>query len=394
MTNTWYYYDFFGNKKGPIDWETLRRLAVSGKIFPNTQIVTPEGQTKQASKIAGLQFVTNTSANNPASTTPSEQPNYDPMETVQEILNTFRQTDFKKEIIPVDADNAAKLFKDPIFWIVFALGILPLLITSVQDAQIQLYGLLFFFAMLWGGILRGLVLKSSDSVVLPVAAFFITGIVGVNTLFFVYSHFLPSFYLKMPDAENPLIRLIGYIFQVGVCEELCKIVPVVLYLIWKRKKASPIMMLLIGVFSGLGFAAFENVGYAISHMVAGAENIAQTIESVLTSQSEEQAVQELQTGSLNAARQTLSAMTTMMLRSVSLVFAHAIWTGIFSYYIICATTSGKRWVVLCCLGLAVPMVLHGVYDWLCDLEPGFAALIIGGSFILFYGYLSKIRESR
>lgn len=394
MTNTWYYYDFFGNKKGPIDWETLRRLAVSGKIFPNTQIVTPEGQTKQASKIAGLQFVTNTSANNPASTTPSEQPNYDPMETVQEILNTFRQTDFKKEIIPVDADNAAKLFKDPIFWIVFALGILPLLITSVQDAQIQLYGLLFFFAMLWGGILRGLVLKSSDSVVLPVAAFFITGIVGVNTLFFVYSHFLPSFYLKMPDAENPLIRLIGYIFQVGVCEELCKIVPVVLYLIWKRKKASPIMMLLIGVFSGLGFAAFENVGYAFLHMVAGAENIAQTIESVLTSQSEEQAVQELQTGSLNAARQTLSAMTTMMLRSVSLVFAHAIWTGIFSYYIICATTSGKRWVVLCCLGLAVPMVLHGVYDWLCDLEPGFAALIIGGSFILFYGYLSKIRESR
>jgi RsiW-degrading membrane proteinase PrsW (M82 family) len=391
--NYWYYYDFSGNKKGPIDWETLRRLADSGKIFPNTQIVTPEGQTKQASKIAGLQFGTSTSSNQQtASTSHSGQQNYDPMGTVQEILDTFRKTDFKKEIIPIDADNAAGLFKDPIFWVVFALGVLPLLINSVQDIVIRLYGLLFFFAMLWGGILRGLVLKSSNSVVLPVIAFFFTGIVGANIMFFFY-RCLPSFYLNMPQPENnPLIQLFGFIFQVGFCEELCKILPVVLYLIWKRKKASPMMMLLIGVFSGLGFAAFENASYAGLHMEAGVENIVQIIEKITNAQSEEQVARELEAGSQNAAIYTLNAMLSMMLRSVSLVFAHAIWTGIFSYYIICAMTFGKRWTVFCCLGLAVPMVLHGVYDWLCGLEPGFAALVIGVSFVLFYGYLSKIRQ--
>jgi RsiW-degrading membrane proteinase PrsW (M82 family) len=397
INNNWYYFDFAGNKKGPIDWETFRQLAVSGKIVPNTQVITPDGQTKQAWKIAGIQFVTpdsvNNSLNKPSSTTPSEQPNYAPMKTALEILNTFRQTNFKKEIIPIDADNAIKIFKDPMFWVVLALGVLPLLITSVQDAEIQLYGLLFFFAMLWGGILRGLVLKSSDSLVLPVLSFFITGIIGVYVLFFLYEHSLPSFYYNMSNSENnPLIRLFGFIFQVGFCEELCKIMPAVFYLIWKRKKASPMMMILISVFSGLGFAAFENAGYALLHMVTGAENIQQTIGSILTAQSEEQAVQELQAGSLMAAGQTLNAMTSVMLRSMSLVFAHAIWSGIFAYYIICAVTSGKRWAVFCCLGLAVPMVLHGVYDWLCALEPGFAALIIGGSFILFYGDIAKIRK--
>ncbi|MDR1493431.1 MAG: PrsW family intramembrane metalloprotease [Planctomycetaceae bacterium] len=385
--NHWYYYDISGSKKGPVDWDAIRRLALSGKIVPNTQIVTPEGQTKQASKIDGLTF-------NASSTQKTEPPSMsNSLGTVQEILETFRATDFKKEIIPIDPDNAATLFKAPTFWVVFALGVLPLSITSFQDLQIQLYGLIFFFAMLWGGVLRGLVLKSSDSLILPVTSFFITGFIGVNTLFFFYTHCLPSFYLNIADdGNNPLIRLFGFIFQVGFCEELCKIAPVALYLIWKRKKASPMMALLIGVFSGLGFAAFENVVYATQNMERGLDNIIQTVLNSLEAQTEEQIKEEIQNGGIAALLHIHSAMISMMLRSVSLVFAHAIWTGIFTYYIICATTSGKRWVVLCCLGLAVPMVLHGVYDWLCGLQPGFAALIIGFSFILFYGYLSKIRQ--
>jgi RsiW-degrading membrane proteinase PrsW (M82 family) len=375
MADNWYYYDFSGNKLGPIDWETLRYLAASSKISPDTQIVTPEGQTTPASKITELQFGI-----------------FDPMGAVQEILDTFKKTDFKKEIIPIDANNAKEIFKDPIFWVVLTLGILPLLITSFNNIGLQTYGMLFFFAMLWGGIFRGLVLKSSSSIVFPIVAFFFTGIVGINTLLFCYNY-LPSVYMNMPNAENnPLIRLFGFVFQVGFCEEFCKILPVVLYLIWKRKKASPMMILLIGVFSGLGFAAFENINYAERNVSSGMENILQTFEKIMGSQNEDQIVQELQTGSLRAAMQTLGAMINVMLRSVSLVFAHAIWSGIFSYYILCAVTSGKRWVVFCCLGLAVSMVLHGVYDWLCDLQPVFAALIVGGSFILFYGYLSKIRQ--
>jgi len=381
--NHWYYYDISGNKKGPVNWDTIRHLAASGKIFPNTQLITPEGETKQASKVDGLNFNSSLPKNN------DPQPK-GKNGTIQEILETFRTTDFKKEIIPIDPDNAAVLFRDPAFWVVCILGVLPLSITSFQDLQFQLYGLLFFFAMLWGGILRGLVLRSSDSVVFPVIAFFFTGIIGVKTLLWTYNY-LPSVDLA-GETNNPIVQLFGFVFQVGFCEELCKIMPVILYFLWKRKKASPMMMLLIGVFSGLGFAAFENIGYAMKNMEHGYENIIETVSKALEAQSEEELINQVQSGGSMAVLHIHSGMISVMLRSVSLVFAHSIWTGIFSYYMICAVSSGKRCVVFCCLGLAVPMILHGVYDWLCGLEPGFAALIIGISFILFYGYLSKIRQ--
>jgi RsiW-degrading membrane proteinase PrsW (M82 family) len=245
--------------------------------------------------------------------------------------------------------------------------------------------------MLWGGVLRGLVLKSSDSLFLPVVSFFLTGLLGTRLLLSAY-YYLPSFYLDLTQHDNVILQLLGYIFQVGICEELCKIFPVVLYVIWKRKRTSPIMILLIGVFSGLGFAAFENVDYANQGMNRGVENIIETVKQLITAQNEEEIGEVVKNGGVMAILHIHGVMITTMLRSVSLVFAHAIFSGIFAYYIVYAMASGKRWAVFCCLGLAVPAVLHGIYDWLCGLQPAFAAFVICGSFILFYGYLSKIRE--
>ncbi|MDR1268696.1 MAG: PrsW family intramembrane metalloprotease [Planctomycetaceae bacterium] len=381
--NHWYYYDLTGSRKGPVDWNTLQQLAVAGKIFSNTQIETPDGVKKTAAKVDGLHF-----------NTAPQQPLQDNAQSiVQSIINSFRSTDYKEELLPITPDNMFVILRDKSFWVVLLLGVLPLSITSFQNLQIQLYGLLFFFAMLWGGVLRGLVLRSSDSVVLPVIAFFATGIIGVSALLTLYQYATPQFYLHLSDEEhNTFIRLFGFVFQVGLCEELCKIIPVIIYLAVKQKKASPMITLLIGVFSGLGFAAFENVGYAMQNMDASVGAMIETIHQLTQAKSEAEFHQTLQDGTLTTAVITHGAMVSAMLRSVSLVFAHSIWTGIFAYYLVCAMMTGKRWIVLVTLGLAVPMVLHGVYDWLCDLEPGFAALIIGISFILFFGYLTKIRQ--
>ncbi|MGL6194978.1 MAG: PrsW family glutamic-type intramembrane protease, partial [Thermoguttaceae bacterium] len=238
---------------------------------------------------------------------------------------------------------------------------------------------LFFFALLWGGLFRGLILKSSDSLILPVMAFFFTGLIGIGGLLSFYAC-LPKFYLEMANSSSPIIRLFGFVFQVGLWEELCKIVPVVLYLAYTRKHCSPNRLLLIGVFSGLGFAAFENISYSMLSIlntleqstggaqVAGAEGLAMGIASGVH-----------------------GAMVSILLRSMSLVFAHALWTGIFAYYLAMAFMAGHRWFVLCILGLLVSAGLHGLYDWFCGLQPVFAAGIIALSFILFFGYLSKIR---
>ncbi|MGL6225181.1 MAG: PrsW family intramembrane metalloprotease [Thermoguttaceae bacterium] len=300
-------------------------------------------------------------------------------EKTRQILNEFKETDFKSEIIPIDAQNAEMILRDPTFWVVFSLGVLPLMITSLQDGEMQLTGLLFFFALLWGGIFRGFVLKSTDHLILPVFAFFFTGLIGISLLRIVFSCF-PAFYLNLPDSPHVILRLFGSIFQTGLWEELCKIIPVVLYLLYKRTKCNPTMLLLIGVFSGLGFAAFENILYSTS-------SITGTIEKSISG---------AQNGGgeglvMGIAAGVHGAMVNVLLRSMSLVFAHALWTAIFSYYLALAFLTGKRWFVLCLLGLFIPAVLHGSYNWFCGLQPVFAAAIIAISFILFFGYLSKIR---
>ena len=43
------------------------------------------------------------------------------------------------------------------------------------------------------------------------------------------------------------------------------------------------------------------------------------------------------------------------------------------------------------VGILVAAVLHGAYDWLTGLQMTMAAAAAGFSFVLFYGYLSKLR---
>ncbi len=300
-------------------------------------------------------------------------------EKAKNILNEFRETDFKSEVIPVDASNLSILVGDMVFWVVLILGVLPLLIISLSEPGMQLIGMLFFFAMLWGGIFRGLVIKCTEKVGLPVAAFFFTGIIGINVLLFIYQ-FLPEFYITMSDSQSPVFRLLGYVFQVGLCEEICKVVPVLFYVLVKRRKASPMMIVLVGVFSGLGFAAFENIQYSI-RMIEGTSlrllhgNEMDGLEGALA----------------GAQAGTLEAMIVVMLRSISLVFAHAIWSGIFACFIAMAFIGNRRWFALTFIGLAVSAVTHGFYDWCCGVQQTFGAITIGVTFLLFYGYLSKIR---
>ena len=106
----------------------------------------------------------------------------------------FRLTDFKNEIIPIDESNIKILFKDTMFWVVLVLGVLPLLIGTLSDTELQYLGMLFFFAMIWGGLFRSVVLKSNEKVTLPIAAFFFTGIVGIFLLLHVFHPMFPRFY--------------------------------------------------------------------------------------------------------------------------------------------------------------------------------------------------------
>lgn len=114
------------------------------------------------------------------------------------------------------------------------MGVLPLLITTFTDGVNSLYGLLTFFAVLWAVIFKSFILDYSASLKYPIIAFIFTGVVGISWLL-IYHEYLPDFYRNMHESSNHLWSLAGWILQTGLNEEICKLLPVVIYLIWKRK---------------------------------------------------------------------------------------------------------------------------------------------------------------
>ncbi len=289
------------------------------------------------------------------------------------VLNDLKAMRFKDEVLPIDESNIGGLVKEFVFWAVTLLGIVPLLIVSISgaDAQFTLFAL--FFALVWGVIFKMFVLRDDSPWRFPIGALFFTGIVGIYVLLFIYRYLLPDFYLGMSDNESGLVSWLGFVFQVGVWEELTKAVPVLLYLRWKREQAEPMLIVVIGVFSGLGFAAFENLLYGDRAIMASVD---------LT----------LEYGEEGLEAGVQSAMIQAMLRSLSLVFCHAVWAGIVAYFIAVARLERGRWGAMIVVGIGVAAVLHGSYNWLTDVQMTMAAATAGFSFALFYGYVYKLRN--
>jgi len=157
--------------------------------------------------------------------------------TAQKVIEDLQQTSFKSEIIPVDKSNVVILCKNRVFWSVLTLGVTPILILTLGYSDLQLIALLFFFGMLWGAALRGVVVRSGEKIALPITAFFFTGFIGIP-LYFIVCVFQPEYYVALPYSENLILRLFGSIFHTGVWEELCKILPVIIYLWWKKRETN------------------------------------------------------------------------------------------------------------------------------------------------------------
>jgi RsiW-degrading membrane proteinase PrsW (M82 family) len=205
-----------------------------------------------------------------------------------------------------------------------------------------------------------------------IASLFFTGLIGLPGLLFVYQ-FLPAAFVKMPFSQYALVRLAGMIAMVGISEELLKVFPVVAYLSWNRKRADPMTALLVGVFSGLGFAAFENMAYG-DRSVRDSFDMAQ------------------QFGPAGHALGVREAMVTALFRSLSLVFCHAVWSGITAYFALMAFLTPRRAPLLASTGILLAALLHGSYNWLAGIQLTFATLVVAGSFVLFYAYVTKLRN--
>jgi RsiW-degrading membrane proteinase PrsW (M82 family) len=255
---------------------------------------------------------------------------------------------------------------------VIGAAIAPLLIVTLRS-DLQLTAFSMLFAFIWGMVFKHYIVRTTVSWTTLVAALFFTGLVGIRAPLL-----LSQIYMPFAFSANVLVSMVGFVFGVGVCEELCKVIPVLAYLFWKRRDADPKTCISICIFSGLGFAAFENLHYqgiAIGNALQHTKDLDQ-----------------YGLGEIGLREGVREAMVDVLLRSLSLVFCHALWTGIVGYFLTISFLTGRRYAVLAVTGILFSATIHGTYDWLIVSiqQQTLAAAVMAGTFVLFYAYLLKL----
>lgn len=290
-----------------------------------------------------------------------------------EVIRDLKEMDFADEVLPLDAANVRELRGDAVFWSVAFLGLAPLVIATLPTHKVQLAGFALFFATVWAAIMKHLIVRAPEAPLRPlIQAFLFSGTLGVFLLMGVYDRLVPVALLALPASPNPFASAVGFVLQVGVLEECVKVLPVLFFVRQARRRRLDVLsILLVGVFSGLGFASLENLLFSDR---ATEQSIALTAAR----------------GAAGLRQGVYSAMVVVMLRSLSLVFCHGLWSGIFAYFIAVSRFTQDRFGALFIVGLAVSSTLHGLYDWASFRSTLAAASMASVSFILFYAYMSKL----
>jgi RsiW-degrading membrane proteinase PrsW (M82 family) len=228
---------------------------------------------------------------------------------------------------------------------VAVIGLAPLAIVyglgNVLDLQWLLTVIALYVSVLWAAFF-GIAFPSPNiSIVRCLFCFFGTVVVMIGLEWAISIWPLSALYAMIHAPQLPL-RVFGGILGVGVLEETCK--ALVLFGIWRRYGATlPNVMLFYGLISGLGFGVREGVRYALGPNL----EVNSPVEYYL----------------LN------------VLRLTSLPFLHAMWAGLAGYFIGLASLYPQRKVGLVIVAIALPAVLHGLYDALDGLPSLGVALL-------------------
>jgi len=259
-------------------------------------------------------------------------------------------------ILRIRPELVLQVLTSQVFWVVLVLAMMPLLFAALGIPSAQ--GMTLYFAFLWFFLfLRLFRLDLSGSN--PWDFMLVTTLVvalGLPAILPALRFVLGPFYRLV---EVPLVsaRWVGFVFGVGVTEELTKLLPVLLVFLLARRTGRRISlqaMILAGIAAGLAFGGFENILYSNWF---GARILGVTF-----------------------ARQDV-----VLSRLLMTPFLHSLWAGLTAFALGVAgagsrLTPGRLWHV-CGPVFALAAFLHGSYDAF-SFAPLIAVFFGGVSYLL------------
>jgi RsiW-degrading membrane proteinase PrsW (M82 family) len=273
-----------------------------------------------------------------------------------------------REIVLVDKMTGSEILRSPVFRFVFLVAMGPLAIALLPSNGAILNGLAIYSALLWALLLYRLFADRHLPFRWALGMMLVTCFLMVPILEF-YLWLPPRISDRLVASDSLPPRLLGYVFGVGVREELCKAAPLLALALVSARMRRPLNGLVLGMMSGVGFAAAENVYYVYRTVSQAASVTAETGEA----------------GNL------VMPVYNNVVRMAMGPFVHGCLSGIFGYFIGLAAMDRERRAVFLLAGLGLASVLHGLYDTGVTTSPLLGLSVQALTYFLLMTYVLKAR---
>lgn len=246
-------------------------------------------------------------------------------------------------ILPIGLFRTRQWMSDKRLLLLALIGLGPSLIMLLPIGGFAVfYAVALYFSAIWGLFFYYFFKTPQVRLKITMSVFFLTQ----AFVFLVWDLFgLPSLnpFYQLLDTTF-IFELFGYIFGVGLTEETVKLLPLLIIYHYAKEPLQPKTLVFYGLMSGIAFGVFEGVQYQMS---------------------------------VNINLDYTSSFFMNIARLTSLPFLHAVWTGIAGYFIGFAKLYPLYRHALYFLAIAIPSVMHGLYDTFCGSYIGmFIAIAI------------------
>lgn len=247
--------------------------------------------------------------------------------------------------------------KSRLYWGLLLFAIVPILIESVHLNVV--FGMLIYFSLFWFFVFRPLVTTSTPgwSFLVDILAYVFTSVIGTSFAAFVESFWVQIGAGPLLKARTLNIAVPSFIAFVGFTEEIAKQLVVFLGATFVRKRSISVRaseFIILGVSSGLGFSAIENVSY-------------------------------VQEGIMNEVVHSVvgEGVVTALSRALYTPFLHGMWAGIAAFGLGIVAKRGIRFWWAIPLFLTFSAIGHGFYDAVIGTHVIWGLLDVAVSYFVF-----------
>lgn len=287
-------------------------------------------------------------------------------ETVRSTVGLFKSLNYGFLIPFRKIFSAALLRKKAVRWVLF-FGLTPFAILSLiqifeWDFQQTTWAIEAYFCLFWALYFHSLIGPSRSIWRRAVGYALFTAFIGITLEGLVQILPVARSIFAGTQSSHFVARAFGFVFGVGVFEEACKALPLLIFGLRKQRISSIRDGVFLGFMSGLGFAAAEGVGYSFIVTAAVYEGRASFTEQVAQ----------------------------IIFRLMSGPIFHGALAGTVGWFIGLASTRPKpRWPIIV-VGIAFMAVAHGLFDLFSDSVISFPIAV--AILLIFMAYLAHGEE--